>query len=178
MKILKAGTRKEAIRAAEAEVAKLKEKLKILAQQQRYLKIRSPIDGVVTTPYLKNRIGEFLDKGSKFCDIVSEGTVIVEMPIPEKEIADVRLGYPIVLKVRGYPRESFYAVIKSIAPVAVEADLERRVVVQGELQNTDGKLKQGMTGIGKILCGKRPVAQLLTRRLIRWLRTEFWEYIP
>jgi hypothetical protein len=35
-----------------------------------------------------------------------------------------------------------------------------------------------MTGVGKILCGKRMIAELLSRRAIRWLRTEFWEYLP
>jgi len=49
-------------------------------------------------------IGDFLDKGDAFCEIVSEGTVVVEMPVPEKEIGDVSLGFPITIKVRGYPK--------------------------------------------------------------------------
>jgi hypothetical protein len=49
--------------------------------------------------------------------------------------------------------------------------------VQGELENPDGSLKPGMTGVGKILWWKRMIYRILTLRLIRWLRTEFWEYI-
>jgi hypothetical protein len=56
--------------------------------------------------------------------------------------------------------------------------MERKVLIKSELDNQDGKLKVGMTGVGKILCGKRTIAYLLTRRLVRWLRTEFWEYLP
>jgi len=178
LQILLAGTRKESIRAVEAEVLKLEEKLKILSQQIGQLIIRSPMDGIVATPYLKNRIGEYMIEGSVFCEVVSAGSVIIDMPVPEKEIADVKPGYPIVLKVRGYPRLTFQAQVKSISPVAVEEGLERKVVVQGELANSDGTLRSGMSGVGKILCGKRMIGELLTRRAVRWLRTEFWEYLP
>lgn len=178
LQILLAGTRKESIRAVEAEVLKLEEKLKILEQQVGQLSIRSPMGGVVATSYLKNRIGEYLREGNVFCEIVSAGSVIVDMPVPEKEIADVKPGFPIVLKVRGYPRLTFQAQVKSISPVAVEEGLEKKVVVQGELANIDGTLKTGMTGVGKILCGKRMIGELLTRRVVRWIRTEFWEYLP
>ncbi len=178
LKILQAGSRKEAIQAGEAEVAKLQEKLNILARQVEQLTIRSPMDGIVATPYLRNRIGEYLQAGSVLCEIVSAGPVIVDMPVPEKEIADVRPGYPIVLKVRGFPQLTFGARVRSISPVAVDKGLERKVVVQGELENPEGILRAGMTGVGKIFCGKRMICDLLTRRAIRWLRTEFWEYLP
>lgn len=178
LNVLLAGSRKESIEAVAAEVAKLEEKLNILGQQLEQLKIRSVIDGQVATPYLKNKIGEYIDKGTSFCQIVDTQRVIVDMPVPEKEIGDVALGYPIVLKVRTYPKRSFMAQVRKISPVAVEASQEREVVVRGELDNTDGALKAGMTGAGKILCGKRMIGELVTRRFIRWLRTEFWEYLP
>lgn len=178
LRILLAGTRKESIYAMEATVKKLEEKNRNLAQQLECLKIRSPIEGVVATPHLRNRIGQYLNRGDAFCDIVSEGIVIIDMPVPEKEIADVHSGLPITLKVRGYPSRSFQAKVKAISPIAVEMGTERMVVVQGELENHDGTLKAGMTGVGKILCGKRMIAELVSRRAWRWLRTEFWEYLP
>jgi multidrug resistance efflux pump len=178
LKILLAGSRKESIQVAEAQVAKLEEQLNILSQQLEQLKIRSPIDGLVATPYLKNRIGKYIDKGSLFCEIVDVTTVIVDMPIPEKEIGDVAVGYPIVLKVRTYPKQSFMAHVRTISPVAVEGSRDRTVVIRGALANTNGELKSGMTGVGKILCGKRMIGELVTRRAVRWLRTEFWEYLP
>jgi putative peptide zinc metalloprotease protein len=176
--VLLAGSRKESIEAEEAGVTELEDKLRILGEQLEQLKIRSPIDGQVTTPYLKNKIGAYFDKGDQFCEIADTKHVIVDMPIPEKEIGDVLPGYPLVLKVRTYPNRVFQALVKTISPVALEAEQERTVVVRGELMNEDGALKSGMTGVGKILCGRRLIVELATRRLIRWLRTEFWEYLP
>jgi multidrug resistance efflux pump len=178
LNILRAGSRKESIRAVESQVKKLEEKLNIFQRQLELLNIRSPIDGVVATSYLQNRIGDFLDKGNVFCEIVSEGTVIVEMPVPEKEIGDVHLGFPITIKVRGYPKRWYRATVRNIAPVAAASGIEKTVVVQGELKNSDGSLKAGMTGVGKILCGQRTIFEIASRRAIRWLRTEFWEYLP
>ncbi|HTY60786.1 MAG TPA: efflux RND transporter periplasmic adaptor subunit [Acidobacteriota bacterium] len=178
LSILRAGSRKESIRAVESQVNKLEEKLSIFERQLDLLKIRSPIDGVVATSYLQNRIGDFLDKGNVFCEIVSEGTVIVEMPVPEKEIGDVRLGYPISIKVRGYPNRWYRATVREIAPTAGASGVEKTVIVQGDLKNPDGSLKAGMTGVGKILCGQRTIFEIASRRAIRWLRTEFWEYLP
>lgn len=178
LKILQAGSRKETIRAVESQVKKLEEKLNILERETEFLKIRSPIEGVVATPYLRNRIGDYLDKGDVFCEIVSEGTVIVEMPVPEKEIGDVELGYPITVKVRGYPKRWYEARVINIAPIAAGNGSVQNVIVQGKLENRDGSLKAGMTGVGKILCGKRMIFEIMSRRLIRWLRTEFWEYLP
>ncbi len=176
--ILRAGSRKESIRAVESQVKKLEERLSIFERQLDLLNIRSPIEGVIATSYLPNRIGDFLEKGDMFCEIVSEGTVIVEMPVPEKEIGDVTLGLPITIKVRGYPKRWYEARVRNIAPVAANSGLEKTVMVQGELKNTDGSLKAGMTGVGKILCGRRTVFEIATRRATRWLRTEFWEYLP
>jgi multidrug resistance efflux pump len=178
LNILLAGSRKEAIEERKAEVSKLEAKVGILGQQLEYLKIRSEIDGAVTTRYLRNRVGQYLEKGDALCEVVSLGVVKIDMPVPEKEIADVRPGYPITLKVRGYPHRSFEAHVRAIAPVALESDSVRKVLVQGDLPNADGILKPGMTGVGKIRCGRRLIGDLVTRRAIRWLRTEFWEYIP
>ncbi len=178
LNILLAGSRKESIDALEAEVKKLEEKANLLLQQLNYLKIQSPIEGVVSTPYLRNRVGDFLEKGAMFCSIVSEGVVIIEMPVPEKEIADVAPGYRITMRVRGFPSRSYEARVKELAPIAVESQGLRQIVVHGELENPDGSLKAGMTGVGKILCGEKPIATLVTRRMVRWLRTEFWEYLP
>jgi putative peptide zinc metalloprotease protein len=178
LKILMAGSRKESIEAVQANVAKLEEKLNILQQQLDQLRIRSPIDGVVSTPYLKNRIGEYIEKGKLLCQVVDVRQVNVDIPVPEKEIADIAPGLLIILKVNAFPKESFMARVKTISPVTVEGALERRVVIRGELANTDGRMKAGMTGVAKILCGRRLIGELVTRRIIRWLRTEFWEYLP
>jgi hypothetical protein len=79
----------------------------------------------------------------------------------------VALGYAIVLRIRTLPKRLFIAQIKTISPVAAEACQEREVVVRGELVSTDGTLKAGKTGAGKILSGKQMICELVTQWLSR-----------
>ena len=178
LQLLQAGTRIEAVREVETRVEKLERQLAVLEEEIELQKIKSPIDGIIATPYLENRIGDYLEKGDILCRIVSEGRVQVKMPVSEKEISDILKGFPIAMKVRGYPKRTYMAHVQEIAPVTTETESGKYILIYGELDNSDGSLKGGMTGVGKILCGKRMILDIASRRLTRWLRTEFWEYIP
>jgi len=65
-----------------------------------------------------------------------------------------------------------------IAPVAQTVNGQQMVVVRSELQNDDLLLKPEMTGVAKIYCGERRIFDIATRRLVRWIRTEFWDLLP
>ena len=39
-----------------------------------------------------------------------------------------------------------------------------------------GLAHAGMSGWAKIACGKQPIGMLLTRRLVRYTRTEAWSW--
>ena len=84
-----------------------------------------------------------------------------------------------MLKVRAYPQTSFDGTVSSIAPVATapeEARAERTILVVTQLDNASGLLKPEMTGNAKIYCGKQRAIDLLTRRIVRYLRVEFWSW--
>jgi hypothetical protein len=52
------------------------------------------------------------------------------------------------------------------------------VEVRTTLDNLDGALRPEMTGVAKIYAGRRLVFQLMSRRIVRWFRTEFWDLLP
>ena len=45
-----------------------------------------------------------------------------------------------------------------------------------QLENPGLLLKPQMTGIAKIHCGERRAMDLVTRRLVRYVRVEFWSW--
>ena len=53
---------------------------------------------------------------------------------------------------------------------------ERTVLVTTQLDNPSLLLKPEMSGMAKIYCGERRVAELLARRFVRYLRVEFWSW--
>lgn len=178
LRLLQAGNRPELIRQAEADVQRLTNEAAILDQELEKTEIRAPIDGVVTTPFVERKLNQHLDPGDELCRIADIAHVTVEMMVPEKELSDVRTGNPVSMKARSLPSVDLNGRVDFIAPVAQTIAGQQEVVVRSELQNDDLLLKPEMTGVAKIYCGERRIIDLMSRRLIRWIRTEFWDLLP
>ncbi len=179
LRLLLAGSRREEIDAAQAEMARLEVQQRYLGEQIGLVRVVSPVSGVVTTHNLKEKVGQHVKKGDLIAEVHELKTVKAEMVIPEKEIADVRVGQDVVLKVRAYPNLSFEGKVAAIAPIATKAEekwQQRTVLVTTELRNDLMLLKPEMTGNAKIYCGKRRIFDLITRRLARYIRVEFWSW--
>ena len=115
-----------------------------------------------------------MEEGDVVCEIVNDEQVVIEMPVPEKEIDAIEIGYPVKFKVRGYPHRSFHAEVAGIAPIAAEGEKTSTILIRAGMDNEDRTLKPGMTGIAKIYCGWTVIAHVFSRDIIRFIRTEFW----
>jgi multidrug efflux pump subunit AcrA (membrane-fusion protein) len=140
--------------------------------------VRAPIEGVVSTPFVERKLNQSLAAGDELCRIVDISRVTVEMQVPEKEMADVHPGNPVGVHPRSFPTLDLHGRVDFIAPVAESVNGQEVVVVRSELPNEDLTLKPDMTGVGVIYCGERRIIDLMTRRLVRWVRTEFWALLP
>jgi len=178
LKLMKAGNRPEQIHQVEADVEKLRNQVGILDQELGRTEIRAPIEGVIATPFVERKLNQHLSPGDELARIVDMARVTVEMQVPEKELADVRPGNPVWMKARSLPAVDFQGRVDFIAPVAQTLNGQQTVVVRSELQNDELLLKPDMTGVAKIYCGDRRIIDLMTRRFVRWIRTEFWDLLP
>jgi len=179
LNILLAGSRLEEIEALEAGLQALTVQAHYLETQLQLLTIRSPASGVITTPKLKEKIGQHVTKGDFIAKVHEMKTVTVEISVSEKDIAEVRMGQPVVVKARAYPQLSFLGSVASIAPVAMQEDQgrqERTIVVRANLDNSQMLLKPGMSGHAKIYCGQHPILNLLIRRILHFIRVEVWSW--
>lgn len=179
LKLLLAGSRPEDIEATKAEIARLAAQRDYLEDQLRLVRVVSPISGMVTTAKLKEKIGQHVKKGDLIAQVHELKTVRAEIPISEKEIADVKVGQRVVLKARAYPEIRFAGTVTAIAPTATkdeEGRGGRLILVSTQIDNPSLLLKPEMTGHAKIVCGKRWIIDLVTRRLARYIRVEFWSW--
>jgi multidrug resistance efflux pump len=160
LNILLAGSRPEEIEATEAAIARSEAQRRYLDEQLRRARVVSPIAGVVTTPKLRGKTGQHVEQGDLIAEVHELKTVTAEIPISEKEIADVDVGHQVLLKARAYPDQSFYGKVTSIAPTAATRDewqAVKTILVTTEIENASLVLKPEMTGNAKILCGKRRI---------------------
>jgi len=122
--------------------------------------------------------------------------VEVQTPVSEKDIAEIEVGQRVALKARAYPEQTFLGTITSIGAAVQNVTLvqnnaagaptpptpgtpsapARTVLVTTRITNDALLLKPGMTGIVKISCAERRVFDLLTRRLARTVKVEFWSW--
>ena len=170
-----------------------------MQEQIRLAKIFSPADGVVATPsrQLHEMKGVFMKKGDLIAKIYDLKTIIVEIPVSETEIADVKTGQPVVLKARAWPQMTFHGEVTSIAiatpgisssssadpatsVTAVTggsiAGTPKTFLVTTEIDNRSLLLKPGMTGQAKIICGRRHLFELAARQIARTFNVTLWSW--
>jgi putative peptide zinc metalloprotease protein len=178
LKLLQAGSRPEEIEATAAELNRLKGHCAYVEQQLELLEVHTPVDGIVTTPRVREKVGQAVKKGDLIAEVHEMRRLTIEINVPEKEIADVHVGQRIVLKARAYPLQQFEAQVTAVAPAAIEPEprVERMVRVRTELENPGLLLKPEMSGRAKIYCGERRLIDIVGRRLVRFFKVEFWSW--
>ena len=124
LKVLLAGSRPEEIEALEADIRRLNAHESYLQDQIKSLKVNSPIAGVVTTHKLREKIGENVKKGDLIAAVNAVKTVTVEIAVPEKEIADVKIGHKVVLKARAQYEKADQKEARGQQPAAIAPQLE------------------------------------------------------
>jgi len=197
--LLRARVRPEDIESARGKLALLEAQQRFLAGEVRSLTVVSPSSGIVATPsrQLKDLVGQFVSPGTLIAKVYDFSTVTAQLVVSEKEIADVRVGQPVALRVRAYPDVAFHgtvtAVATEVAPTtnsqsttstpsspttttSTSGGPSRAFVVTTQIDNHDLLLKPGMTGQGKIYAGDRRIIGLIRRRLARTFKVEFWSW--
>jgi putative peptide zinc metalloprotease protein len=178
LKLLEAGSRPEEIEATAAELNRLNSHQAYVQQQLDLLTVHTPVDGIVTTHLVREKVGQAVKKGDLIAEVHEMRRLTIEINVPEKEIADIRVGQPIMLKARAYPLQKFEAKVTAISPAAIEPEprAERMVRVRTEIENPGLLLKPEMSGRAKIYCGERRLIDIVGRRIVRFFKVEFWSW--
>ncbi len=151
---------------AEAEIRKLRAKAQFQESQIVASQIRSPIRGVVAS----------LSSGDNILTVANLDTMRVLIKVSEKDFDVLKEGLPVKLKVRSYPARTFWGKVSRISQMAEVEGARKIFPVTCKIENHDYLLRSGMSGHAKIFCGKKRLASLLTRRMVRYLRVEVWSW--
>ncbi len=166
LKIMQNGARPEELSMAEAEIRKLRAKAQFQESQIVASQIRSPIRGVVAS----------LSSGDNILTVANLDTMRVLIKVSEKDFDVLKEGLPVKLKVRSYPARTFWGKVSRISQMAEVEGARKIFPVICKIENHDYLLRPGMSGHAKIFCGKKRLASLLTRRMVRYLRVEVWSW--
>jgi membrane fusion protein (multidrug efflux system) len=112
----------------------------IFKQQLSDSVLRSPIDGVVAEK--RTDVGQRLQDNTVALVLVQLSPLKLRFRVPEKYLAQVRIGQPVKASVDPYPGESFQGRVSTVGGVIDPAT--RSFFVETEFPNRDGKLKPGL----------------------------------
>ncbi len=157
-------------------------------RKREQLVLRAPFMGVIATPQIEQRVGEYLTEGEPLALLVDRQAMRARVLVRDWELEDVHLGAAVGLKLRSYPFQAFSGTIRQIMPAAsserplaepnkVERkgqELTNFFEVVMEFPNPNGELKEGMTGTARISGKRYPLAIRALREGWRWVRGLIW----
>ncbi len=151
---MKARDFEAAILVKEAEVQEKTVKLSNIKKSLRGELIRSPFDGVITSP-IGERLRSQVKIGDHLCDISSE-EMQLEFRVKENAISSIRAGQKMIVRIEAFPGKSFEGTIDEIRPIVIE-DLPKpwmkvynaRILVSGAKPFPES-VRLGMTATTKI----------------------------
>ena len=174
LQILKNGARPEELEMATSEIEELEAKANFLEAQISASQIKSPISGVVTS--LSSEMDFSPSISFWGLSIANLDTMLMMIKASEKHLDILKEGQNVKLKVKSYPFSSFWGKVFKISQKAEKDQAKNIFRVTCKIENESYLLKPGMSGYAKIYCGKRSIFNLLTRRIVSYLRVEVWSW--
>ncbi len=154
------------------EMERLDLKTQLLEHRTENLEIRSPIEGIVISGDLKKVEGMPLTVGQNLFEVAPLDEMIVEIAIPEADIAYVESGREVTIVLDAYPRKDWAGRLTRIHPRSEIREHEHVYIAELRLKNDFGLLRPGMRGRAEVVGPQRALAWNLFHK--PWERLLFW----
>ncbi len=138
--------------------------------------LRSPIDGIVATPHVENMVGRRLQYGDSFAEVVDTSRAVVDVAVDDTDAALLRAGSPAAVKLNSFPTRTFRGNVMLISPKGSLVGDSRVFFARVAIPNSDGAIRAGMEGRGKVRVGWYPSGYVLFRGPLVWLYSKLWSW--
>ncbi|MDA1162363.1 MAG: efflux RND transporter periplasmic adaptor subunit [Planctomycetota bacterium] len=149
---------------ARYEMERLQLRQRLLTHRSENLEIRTPIPGLVIAGDLKRSEGIPLATGDTLFEIAPIDRMVVEVAIPETDIAFVATGQEVSVVLEGFRGDSLTGQLIRVHPRSEMKDDEHVFIGEVEFDNPDGRLLPGMHGGASIDSGLEPLGWIIFHR--------------
>lgn len=137
----------DAALSARDSAAAAVERTRALISQKR---LTAPFDGRLGLRRVD--VGQYLSPGAAIVSLQQLDPILIDFPLPERQLGAIKEGQPIEVTVDAYPGVVFKGRIASIdARVSAET---RNVLVRSEIDNKELRLRPGMFGNVSVIAGE------------------------
>jgi hypothetical protein len=131
----------------------------------------------VTTPDLQNAVGEHLDAGATFAQVLNLASARINIAVDQQDTNLVKAGQSASIKLESFPAQTLHGQVLSVSPEAQPNGDGRVFFAHVLLPNGSAELRTGMDGRAKIFTGFRPAGYVLLREPALWLWQKLWDWI-
>jgi len=161
-------------RIAGLESEGLAHQIELLDYRLRHLEVRSPIAGLVLQGDLERAEGAPLRVGEPLFEVGPLERLRAEVAVPAKDIALVRPGAKVTLKLESHLHGTLAAEVQQIAPKSTWLDDRNVFLCEAEIENPEGVLRAGLKGKAKVAGPRRPLVWIWGRDAWLALRYHLW----
>lgn len=128
----------EEIRNRQATLAQRRSELELARQRLADAELRAPISGAVLMR--EGSVGQYVAPGTSVVTIVRMSPLRLQLPVPERAAAGVRIGQSISLAVEN-DSNRYTGIVSRLSPAIDPAN--RTLLVEASIPNESGRLKPG-----------------------------------
>jgi RND family efflux transporter MFP subunit len=139
--------------------------------------LRSPIDGVITTPHVEDFAGRKLEPGDSFGEVVDTSEAMVDVAIEDADAGWLKTGQPAAVKLNSYPTRTFHGEVAVVSPKGTMVRDGAVFYARVGVPNESGAIKAGMEGRGKVRVGWYPSGYVFFRRPFLWIYSKIWYWL-
>ena len=151
----------EEVRNRQAVLAQRRSEVALARQQLDDTVLRSPIDGVV-----RERLvfaGEYRSAGTPVVTIVRQHPLRLQLAVPERSSAALRVGQRVLVTVEGDP-DAHEGRVTRVSPAIAEGT--RTLPIEAEIPNIDGRLRPGTFAKADIVTAENPALMVPQSALV------------
>jgi Cu(I)/Ag(I) efflux system membrane fusion protein len=117
-----------------------------------------------------------LQYGDSFAEIVDTSRAIVDVAVDDTDTGLLRAGSRASVKLNSFPTRIFRGDVTVISPRGILQGDSRVFFARVALPNSDGAIRAGMEGRGKVRVGWYPAGYVLFRKPLLWIYSRAWSW--
>jgi RND family efflux transporter MFP subunit len=139
--------------------------------------LRSPIDGIVSTPRVDSFAGRKLAPGDSFAEVVDATRAIIDVAIEDDDAGLLKDGQYASVKLNSYPARTFHGQVVVISQKAESLHEAPVFYSRVAVENPEGAIRTGMEGRGKVRVGTYPAGYVFLRHPYLWFCSKLWNWL-